>query len=178
MKTKTIEKTSNTRNIFIKKSYKYWRLPDLYNAIIYPLNSAGIYYECNPIHKQEDIWTINLTFIDLNTKGKKVYPFDGCIDSGQVGKSNKLQGFGSMLTYVERYGLQVIFSLSDGKDDPDAYKPKEIKANTPLITDKQRSEFIEKHKHLSNDEKKILFSELGLSKLDDMTQTQFKELMQ
>lgn len=165
------------KNDFIKAGYKYWRLPDLYEAIVYPLNRQGIYYEITPTYLQNDIWRITLKFIDLNTRGIKEYEFDACIDNGAVGKANKLQGFGSMLTYVERYGLQAIFSLSDGKDDPDAYKPKQT--NSKLITEKQKAEFRAKYGGLSSDEKLGLLSKVNLTPatFNQMTNEQFKELM-
>jgi hypothetical protein len=156
------------------QKFDYYLLSDILDEVNKICKVVGLfYYPSFAIDSENNTMLTTITFHDLESGETFGVTSEGLLDNQQ---RNPVQAGGSSQTYNLRYTLMYFLGISDNIDDPDS---NDLKApiKTNLITDKQRKEFIDKHKHLSNDEKKILFSELGLSKLDDMTQSQFKELM-
>jgi hypothetical protein len=132
------------------------------------------YYPSFSIDSENNTMITNLHFYDLESGEEFQTSCEGLLDNQQ---RNPVQAGGSSLTYNLRYTLMYFLGISDNVDDPDSNDLNAPKIKKDLITEKQRQLFIEKHIHLSNEEKKALFAGIGLNKLDEMTQTQFKELM-
>jgi hypothetical protein len=166
------ERLANSPDKLVKYELQEYYKKDNYKEVKY---QEPILIE-NPLVLKELIGT--LRFNNEVIESSYIYPmefYSRTMSNGQLGGSNN--------TYAVKTVISNMFLIDDGSidlDDPkmqDKETIADLKVTEKLITDKQRKEFIDKHKHLSNEEKKILFSELGLSKLDDMTQTQFKELI-
>lgn len=108
-----IRVSKNGENKFQK--YKYFKLSDLHNAIIPILSNEGIFYSFSCEYLGNDMYRGIHTFIKDDER--MIFNFDFPMDTAQ---GNRIQAYGSTMTYAERYGLQMIFSITDDKDDPDA----------------------------------------------------------
>lgn len=68
--------------------------------------------------------TMEFTFIDVETGERKTIPWMG------AGSNGMEQGFGSALTYAERYFLLKYFNVPVNQDDPNYYRTTENKKQT------------------------------------------------
>jgi len=102
----------NGENKFQK--YKYFKLSDLLNALIPKLQEKEIFYSFQNEYIGNDVFKGIHTFTKNDNSISFTYSFP--LDTAQ---GNRIQAYGSTMTYAERYGLQMIFSITDDKDDPD-----------------------------------------------------------
>jgi len=108
---------------------------------------------------QEQMFTVNtcMTFHDVESGEKMDVPWAGAGCNGQE------QGFGSALTYAERYFLLKFFNVPTGNDDPDAKKrelEKQKSSGSPVSQDDARNnenELVEFQNHFMLNEKQKTF---------------------
>lgn len=119
------------------QKFKYFKLSDLFNEVVYPLEKQGILTYCYPKEMIEDVITYELKFIDIELKATHRISYPIALDTAQ---SNRVQASGSTWTYAYRYGLQMFFAITDDKDDPDAHD------NSPSkLADKSTIDKVSKH---------------------------------
>ena len=104
----------NGRNTFISDKFKYFTLSDIHKAVLPLFYEKNIFYfPTNDIINNE-IMIIYLHFI----KDGKHLTLNYSMPLSKI-QRNITQDGGSTSTYGERYALQMLFSLSDDRDDPD-----------------------------------------------------------
>ncbi len=114
---------------------KYSSLTNILNHVQPLLIKAGLILKFDFPELQNDAYTVKATLIDVEGDAKASMVWDFVIPHDQTQK-NKTQGFGSTMTYGQRYMYAIIFQIPFDDQDPDAKSEKEQKKDTKTKSDK------------------------------------------
>lgn len=169
---KEISMKKNGKNTFQK--YDYFKLSDILDNIIKRLDE-NIFYYYHTEHKQDNIWTGYHVFSDVETGESFIISNDFPLDSKQ---DNKIQAYGSTMTYSERYGLQMIFQITDDKDDPDHdfnNKPKKAKVNLISPDQVKQIKQIKDDLGITIEHMQSINQKFRIKSITELTDDKFKE---
>lgn len=110
----------NAENPFTSSNYA--SLTNILNHVQPLLIEAGLVLKFDFPALENEAYTVKATLLDVEGDAKASMTWDFVIPHDQTQK-NKTQGFGSTMTYGQRYMYAIIFQIPFDDVDPDA-KPK------------------------------------------------------
>ncbi len=105
---------------------KYSSLTNILNKVQPLLNEDGLILKFDFPVLENDNYTVKAKLIDTEGDSKAFMEWDFTIPHDQTQK-NKTQGFGSTMTYGQRYMYAIIFQIPFDDQDPDAKAGKDQK---------------------------------------------------